>query len=44
MSLTYDVLAKNGRSDIIEKWLLNMNEGTFYEMLENGNDVLSDLY
>ena len=44
MSLTYDVLAKNGRSDIIEKWLLNMNEGTFYEMLENRNGVLSELF
>lgn len=29
---------------MIEKWLLNMNEGTFYEMLENGNGVLSELF
>ena len=44
MSLSYEVLSKNGRSDIIEKWLLNKNKYTFYEMLENGNGVLSELF
>lgn len=44
MSLSYEVLSKNGRSDIIEKWLLNTNECTFYKMLENGNGVLSELF
>lgn len=44
MSLSYEVLSKNGRSDIIEKWLLNKNKGTFYEMLESGSGVLSELF
>ena len=44
MSLSYEVLSKNGRSDIIEKWLLNKNKGTFYEMLESENGVLSELF
>ena len=44
MSLSYEVLSKNGRSDIVEKWLLNRNECTFYEMLRNGNGVLSELF
>ena len=44
MSLSYEVLSKNGRSDIIEKWLLNKDECTFYEMLKNGNEVLSELF
>lgn len=44
MSLSYEVLSKNGRSDIIEKWLLNKNKGTFYEMLKSENGVLSELF
>lgn len=44
MSLSYEVLSKNGRCDIIEKWLLNKNKGTFYEMLESGSGVLSELF
>ena len=44
MSLSYEVLSKNGRSDIIEKWLLNKNKGTFYEILESGSGVLSELF
>lgn len=44
MSLSYEVLSKNDRCDIVEKWLLNKNKGTFYEMLESGNGVLSELF
>ncbi len=44
MSLSYEVLSKNDRCDIVEKWLLNKNKGTFYEMLESGSGVLSELF
>lgn len=44
MSLSYEVLSKNDRCDIAEKWLLNKNKGTFYEMLESGSGVLSELF
>lgn len=44
MSLSYEVLSKNDRCDIVERWLLNKNKGTFYEMLESGSGVLSELF
>lgn len=44
MALTYEVLSCYGYNNVIEKWLLNQQDHTFYRMLSNGNKALAELF
>ncbi|WP_334340157.1 family 78 glycoside hydrolase catalytic domain [Companilactobacillus sp. HBUAS56275] len=44
MPVLYRVLHENGYDDIVDNWLKQKSEVGFYNMLSNGNQVLSELF
>ncbi|MFV0395842.1 MAG: family 78 glycoside hydrolase catalytic domain [Coprobacillaceae bacterium] len=44
MMFSYEVLNKYGYDNVIEKWLLNEGEISYFNMLSRGNKVLSELF